>query len=100
MALSDLFPPGSKCPVCDKDLNKVANGEIPCGPCLERGEEKVAKLTVLQHLRDALICTFHFRFWEALTEVSWALERLFKYGDYHPTKGRFYQRGYFKNEDS
>jgi hypothetical protein len=98
MALSDLFPPGSKCPACNKDLNKVANGEIPCGPCLERGEEQIAQLTVLQHLLAAFVCIFHFRFWDSISEFSWTIERLFKIGDYHPETGEFYRRGFLKSK--
>jgi hypothetical protein len=98
MAISDLFPPGTKCQTCNKDLNKVISGELPCRPCLERGESQVAKLTVLQHLLEALICLFHFRFYGVLSEVTWAIERMFKIGDYHPVKGKFYQRGYLETK--
>jgi hypothetical protein len=96
MALSDVFPPGTKCGECNKDLNAVVSGLESCGPCLDMGERTIANQTVFQHFLEALICLFHFRFYGVVSELMWCVERLFKIGDYHPTKGKFYKRGYLK----
>lgn len=96
MALSDIFPPGMKCPECNKVLNDVVNGLETCTPCEKAGEESIAKQTVFQHFIEALVCLFHFRFYGVVSELAWTVERLFKIGDYHPTKGKFYRRGYLK----
>lgn len=94
MALNDLFKEGELCPTCNKNLNNVVNGLEFCKPCDESGEGSLARLSVVQHLISALVCLFHFRFYGVLSEVTWALERLFKFGDYKPITGKFYKRGY------
>ena len=96
MALNDLFGPDETCPTCNKNLNDMLNGKDSCGPCADLGEKSLAQLSVAQHLLAALVCLFHFRFHGVFSEVTWALERTFKFGDYHPTTGKFYKRGYLK----
>lgn len=97
MALSDVFPPGTKCPSCNKDLNNVIKGIESCVPCLDQGERNLANKTSLQHFLAALVQLFHFRFYGVGSELMWTVERIFKIGDYHPTKGKFYVNGYLKN---
>ncbi len=94
MALSDIAAPGETCPTCNKNLNDVVNGKDFCRPCTDLGEKSLAQLSVVGHLLAALVCLFHFRFYGVISEVIWALERLFKFGDYHPITGKFYKRGY------
>lgn len=94
MAISDTFKPGETCPTCNKNLNDVINGLDFCTPCLDSGIRRLAKLSVFQHLMSALVCLFHFRFYGVLAEVIWAVERLFKFGDYKPVTGKFYKLGY------
>lgn len=96
MALSDVFKSDELCPTCNKNLNDVISGKEFCGPCTNNGENRIAQHGVLRHLLSALVCLFHFRFYGVISEVIWAIERLFKIGDYHPIKGKFYQRGYIK----
>jgi hypothetical protein len=97
MALSDLFREDETCPTCNKNMNDVVNGKEVCVPCVDDGERLISQYTVLQHLLSALVCLFHFRFGSMIAEVSWALERLFKIGDYNPIKGKFYKCGYLDN---
>lgn len=94
MALKDIFKEGELCPTCNKNLNNVVNGIEFCRPCDKSGEQSLAKLTVIEHFVEAMICLFHFRFYGVLSEVIWAIERLFKFGDYKPVTGKFYKRGY------
>ncbi len=94
MALNDIFAEGELCPTCNKNLNNVVNGIEFCNPCEKGGDRSLAKLTVFEHLVAALVCLFHFRFYGVLAEVTWAIERLFKIGDYHPITGKFYKLGY------
>lgn len=96
MALSDVYPKGTLCPTCNKDLNAVIAGLDNCIPCLNEGEKTSAKKSVLAHFGLALLCIFNFRFRESIAEFLWSIERLFKIGDYHPIKGLFYKRGYLK----
>lgn len=98
MALFDVYPKGTLCTVCNKDLNAVIEGRDNCYPCLNKGEEISAKKSVLSHVVEAIKSTFNFRFEDAIAELLWAVERLFKTGDYHPTEGLFYKRGYLKSK--
>lgn len=94
MALSDIYGEDESCATCNKNLNDVVNGKEVCISCENEGEMLLAQQSVLQHLMSALICMFHFRFNEIFSEVFWAVQRLFKFGDYHPIKGKFYKLGY------
>lgn len=94
MALNDIYGKDEACFTCNKNLNDVINGKEVCISCENEGEALLARQSVLQHLVSAVTCMFHFRFSEIIPEVIWAVQRLFKFGDYHPTTGKFYQLGY------
>jgi hypothetical protein len=94
MAFNDIYGEDETCPTCNKNLNDVINGKEVCISCENEGEALLARQGVLQHLVSAVTCMFHFRFDEIIPEVIWAVQRLFKCGDYHPTKGKFYKLGY------
>lgn len=96
MALFNVYPKGTLCTLCRKDLNDVINGLDNCIPCVNIGEKISAKRSVLSHLGQALLSIFNFRFEESMAEFLWALERFSKTGDYHPTEGKFYTLGYLK----
>lgn len=96
MALFNVYPKGTLCALCNKDLNDVINGLDSCIPCVNVGEKISANRSVLNHVGQALLSVFNFRFEEGVAEFLWAIERLFKTGDYHPTEGKFYINGYLK----
>lgn len=94
------FPDDMNCPVCKKNLNKVALGELHCGPCMDAKEEAlkdIAQTSVLGHLRDAGIALFNFEFINCLASLKWMQERIFKTGDYDRKTGIFYKKGYIKD---
>jgi hypothetical protein len=45
-------------------------------------ELEVAHMSGWQHLKEASICVFNFKFSEALMETIWAVCRVLKVGDY------------------
>jgi hypothetical protein len=45
-------------------------------------ELEVANMSGWQHMKEAGICLYSFKFPEAFIEVVWALSRLCKIGDY------------------
>lgn len=85
------------CSTCNKNLNKVANGELTCGPCLEQGWVLLAQLTVLGHLWDVVVELFNFKFAHAVFSLMLAFNRAFKFG-YYSEGGFFHANGYIKDD--
>ena len=73
------------------DLCKC-NKEDPCQACYHAILTEIARMTVPQHLFAVLICLFNFSFVGIIVEFWWAMERLFRFGDYAPN-GKFDQMG-------
>ena len=64
----------------------------PCDACYKKVLTELARLTVLQHLLASAVCLFNFEFIGVFVEICWAVERLFKVGDYTPG-GKFDKMG-------
>jgi hypothetical protein len=45
-------------------------------------ELETAHMNGWQHMKEAGICIFNFKFSEAFMEIVWAISRMFRIGDY------------------
>lgn len=77
------------CTICAEEHYGSGKNGV-CRTCIRSVETDLANLTVLRHLRLGLICFFNFKFVGAFGCFTWAIERAFKIGDYHPETGYWY----------
>jgi len=71
---------------------RVTEGRMNfCFDCAHTGEKRAAKRTVLQHLRKCLSNFRRRRWWQARYDLTWAIQRLTRTGDYS-------KDGYFDSE--
>jgi hypothetical protein len=68
-----------------------------CKDCDLKVETIIGTRSVLNHFWIALVCFFNFNFFASLGSLTWAVERLFKIGDYNVKTGYWYTSGILKD---